>query len=166
MMQTKTNLPTLAELTKSATKSAQRPAATGAASMIPVNSVPSTSAAAEPQAWTDSDEAAFRLMQQRRKNAGHKGRGANINAQLLCVGSIKPNGNTVASAIVGLLPAKGTITRGELLARMAATDFTSKNARPEDKGWCQGYVAGAIRSGFVDTICETSVKIIATVKAV
>ena len=167
MTQNNKNSPTLADLTRAAGQVAT-PTKLPSDAQQPVGAASDADkdvATNVPQSWTEFDESAFRSLQQRRKLAGHKARGADVAGQLLRVGPIKPNANTVASAIVGLLPATGSITRSELLARMAATDFTSKSAKPDDRNWCQGYVAGVIRSGFVDVMSETSVKITATAEA-
>jgi hypothetical protein len=40
------------------------------------------------------------------------------------------------------------VSRAELIDAMASATFPHPSAQPQDKGWCQGYFAGAIRSGF------------------
>ena len=64
-------------------------------------------------------------------------------------GAIKPNEGTVAAVIVGIVAHDGTMNRGALVDAMATANFPHPKARPTDKGWCQGYVAGAIRSGLL-----------------
>ncbi|WP_419826809.1 hypothetical protein [Sphingomonas sp.] len=41
------------------------------------------------------------------------------------------------------------VGRAELIAAMATTDIRHGKARPDEKGWCQGYVAGAVCNGFL-----------------
>lgn len=60
------------------------------------------------------------------------------------LGDIKPNAGTVAAAIVTIVEEAGQLRRSALLGSMAMTKFTHPKAQPSDKGWCQGYVAGAI----------------------
>lgn len=57
--------------------------------------------------------------------------------------------------IVGILAHAGTMNRGTLVDAMATANFPHPKARPTDRGWCQSYVAGAIRSGFL-TVAELS----------
>lgn len=153
MTQTKTKMLTLAALTQGKGAASSPTPATPAAAVTAPEAKPTP-----PLAWSEDDETTFRALQQRRKQAGHKGRGADVAAQTLALGTITPNANTVAAVIVGLVPAKGTISRGELIARMAAADYTSEKAKPQDRHWCQGYVAGVIRSGFINVMSETSGK--------
>ena len=54
--------------------------------------------------------------------------------------------------IVGILAHAGTMNRGALVDAMATANFPHPKARPTDRGWCQGYVAGAIRSGFLAVV--------------
>jgi hypothetical protein len=99
-------------------------------------------------AWTSEDESAFQAMLAQRKAAGYQRRGKDVGAQLLQVGDIAPNG-TVVAVIVALVAEYGTIGRGKLLDAMAMATFPHPKAKPEDRGWCQGYVGGAIRDGFL-----------------
>jgi hypothetical protein len=99
--------------------------------------------------WSAQDEAEFQTLSARRKASGYRGRGKELSTQLIRMGEIKPNPGTVVATIVGLVPEHGTMARGELVALMAAAAFESPKARPTDTSWCQGYVAGAIRSGFL-----------------
>lgn len=105
-----------------------------------------------PAAWSSEDEAAFQALLARRKAAGYQRRGKDLSAQLLQQGSIKPNANTIAATIVALVADRGEINRGELLNLMAVASFPHPKAQPTDKGWCQGYVAGAIRNGFLSLV--------------
>ena len=99
--------------------------------------------------WTAADEAAFRSLLARRKAAGYKTPRVDISKQRIKPGEIKPNANTVVATIVGLVEAQGIMLRAELLAAMAATTFASSKAKPQDSYWCQGYISGAIRNGFL-----------------
>lgn len=72
-----------------------------------------------------------------------------MGGQLITVGAIKPNDNTVVAVIVGVVAERGSVGRAELLNTMAGTAFPHRAARPGDRGWCQGYVAGALRDGFL-----------------
>ncbi|MBY8823856.1 hypothetical protein [Sphingomonas colocasiae] len=112
--------------------------------------------------WSAQDEAAFQALSARRKASGYRGRGREVNAQLVRVGDIAPNPGTVVAAIVALVAERGTVARGELIGLMGATTFSNAKARPSDKSWCQGYVAGAIRSGF---LAEASEPVVADVAA-
>ncbi len=69
--------------------------------------------------------------------------------RLLALGANKPNAGTVLAIIAGIVQECGELTRSALLAAMASTAFPQAKARPEDKAWCQGYVAGALRGGFL-----------------
>lgn len=102
-----------------------------------------------PAAWSSEDEAALQVLLATRKAAGYQRRGKDISAQSLKHGAIKPNPKTIAAAIVALVPKDGQLSRGELLSRMALASFSHPKARPQDEGWCQGYIAGAIRNGFL-----------------
>lgn len=104
-------------------------------------------AAAQP--WSDEDERAFQDLAARRRGAGYQRRGRDVGGQLITAGTIKPNDNTVVAVIVGLVAERGSIGRAELLEVMATTTFPHRAARPDDRGWCQGYVAGAVRDGFL-----------------
>jgi hypothetical protein len=99
--------------------------------------------------WSDEDEGAFTTQSARRKAAGYRTRGRDVGAQLITVGSIKPNPSTTVAVIVGLVVERGSVRRGELINAMASTTFPHPKARPSDAAWCQGYVAGAIRNGFL-----------------
>ena len=104
---------------------------------------------AAPPLWSTEDEASFQTLQARRKAAGYQRRGKDVARQKLQPGALKPNEGTVAALIVGIVAQAGTMNRGALVDAMATANFPHPKARPTDRGWCQGYVAGAIRSGFV-----------------
>ena len=104
---------------------------------------------AAPPLWSTEDEASFQTLQARRKAAGYQRRGKDVAGQVIRPGDIKPNEGTVAAVIVGILAHDGTMNRGALVDAMATANFPHPKARPTDRGWCQGYVAGAIRSGFL-----------------
>lgn len=109
-----------------------------------------------PPVWSSEDEAALQILLTRRKAAGYQRRGRDVSAQKLRPGDIKPNAGTVAATIVGIVAELGELGRAELLDFMANTDFSHSKAQPQDKAWCQGYVAGAIRSGFLVVVAEAS----------
>lgn len=114
--------------------------------------------AAEPKpTWTDADEASLRALMARRKAAGFQNRGQDVGAQQIKVSDIRPNAGTIAGTIVGLVEAKGTLSRAGLIKLMGETPFPQPKAKPQDQGWCQGYVAGAIRNGFLTVVDEAPV---------
>lgn len=80
--------------------------------------------------------------------------------QTLRVGDIRPNANTVVATIVGLVAEQQVVTRTKLLHLMSQTSFSHPAARPHDRAWCQGYVAGALRSGFLNLVAEASPEVI------
>ena len=99
--------------------------------------------------WSSEDEASLQTLLAERKAAGYQRRGKDVAGQVIRPGAIKPNEGTVAAVIVGIVAHDGTMNRGALVDAMATANFPHPKARPTDKGWCQGYVAGAIRSGFL-----------------
>lgn len=125
----------------------------------PVLAVSEHAAAALPAApalWSRDDETMLQGLIARRKAAGYKASGNSIGGQILCVGGIKPNPNTIVAVIVALVSEQTTVARAELVSLMAAAAFPHPKARPTDPNWCQGYVAGAIRSGFL-TVADAAV---------
>lgn len=110
--------------------------------------------------WSDEDENALQAMMARRKAAGFQRRGRDTSEQLLAVGAITPNPGTVVAIIVGLVAVQGTMSRGDLVAAMATATFPQAKARPTDRAWCQGYVAGALRDGFLTPSVEASPKLV------
>ena len=106
-------------------------------------------APATPPFWSTEDEATFQTLLARRKAAGYQRRGKDVARQVIRPGAIKPNEGTVAAVIVGIVAYDETMNRGALVDAMATANFPHPKARPTDRGWCQGYVAGAIRSGFL-----------------
>jgi hypothetical protein len=121
------------------------------------SSAPATTAAqpapAPAPAWSAEDESTLQALLARRKAAGYQRRGRDVGGQLVAAGSIKPNPDTVVAVIVGIVTERGSIERAELIDAMAKTTFPHAKAQPSDKGWCQGYVAGALRNGFL-TLAE------------
>lgn len=99
--------------------------------------------------WSTEDEVSLQTLLTRRKAAGYQRRGKDVAGQVIRPGAIKPNEGTVAAVIVGIVAYDGTMNRGALVDAMATANFPHLKARPTDRGWCQGYVAGAIRSGFL-----------------
>ena len=106
-------------------------------------------APATPSLWSSEDEASHQTLLARRKAAGYQRRGKDVAGQVIRPGAIRPNEGTVAAVIVGILAHAETMNRGALVDAMATANFPHPKAQPTDKGWCQGYVAGAIRSGFL-----------------
>lgn len=99
--------------------------------------------------WSETDESAFQLLAARRKAAGYQRRGRDVGGQLLCVGEVTPNPGTVAAVIVALVAERGAVSRADLVAVMAEAAFPHPKAKPSERGWCQGYVAGCVRDGFL-----------------
>lgn len=99
--------------------------------------------------WSAEDESAFQALSARRKAAGYQRRGKDVGAQVIRPGDITPNPNTVVAVIVGLVAEKGSIGRADLITAMGQVTFLHPKAQPTDHGWCQGYIAGAVRNGFL-----------------
>lgn len=118
----------------------------------------SAAAAAQPlpqaPSWSEEDERALQAMLARRKAAGYQRRGRDVGGQRLQAGQVKPNANTVSATIVELVTGRGSVTRAELLDMMAVATFPHAKAKPTDRGWCQGWVAGALRDNFL-ALCPT-----------
>lgn len=127
--------------------------AAAALTPAPTHLAASEHVAAPPQAtvaaWSREDEATFQALIVRRKAAGCHRRRKAIRAHPIRVGTIKPNPETIVAVIVGLVAEREMVAREELVDLMAAASYPHSKARPTDKGWCQGYVAGAIRNGFL-----------------
>jgi len=104
--------------------------------------------------WSSEDEAALQALMSRRKAAGFRGRGRDVSGQVIRAGAITPNDNTIVSVIVGLVAERGEVRRTDLIDAMASATFPHPKAQPSSKAWCQGYVAGAIRSGFLAVAVE------------
>lgn len=116
---------------------------------------PDPQCAAAPAAWSEADESAFQAMTARRKAAGFQRRGRDVGGQVLRVGDIAPNPNTVVAVLVGLVPPSGEIARNALLRAMAGATFPHPRAKPQDASWRQGYIAGAIRDGFLAVVAAS-----------
>lgn len=80
-------------------------------------------------------------------------------------GEITPNASTVVAAIVRLVVQQGEVGRAELIDLMSEASFDHSKARAAEKGWSQGYVAGAIRGGFLTVAVEPSTPIAVSVVA-
>ena len=126
------------------------------AAPAPIEASPAPAAAPLPAlppaapAWSAEDESAFQSLTVRRKAAGYQRRGRDVSEQTITLGAVSPNPGTIVAVIVGLVAGRGgSVGRAELVAAMAGADFPHGKARPDDKGWCQGYVAGAVRNGFL-----------------
>ena len=104
--------------------------------------------------WTEDDEAQLRTLLTRRRQAGYRKPSRDVSSQLLKVGSFNPNPNTVTASIYAIVALNGTITRKALLAEMAETVFPHPKAQPKNAKWCQGWVAGAIRNGFLMLVAD------------
>ena len=112
--------------------------------------------------WSDADESAFQVLAARRKAVGFQKRGKDVSGQMLAVGSITPNAGTVASIIVSLVEGRGEVSRADLIVAMRSAEFANPKARPTDRGWSQGYVAGCIRDGFLRVAASASVAVAPT----
>jgi len=99
--------------------------------------------------WSEEDERVFSTMAARRKASGYQRRGRDIGGQVLSVGSITPNPGTVVATIVDLFNTRNTMARTELLDAIAVASFSNARAKPTDRSWANGYVAGALRDGFL-----------------
>lgn len=99
--------------------------------------------------WSEEDERAFSNMAARRKASGYQRRGRDVGGQVLSVGSITPNPGTVVATIVELFNTRNTMTRTALLDAIAVASFSNAKAKPTDRSWANGYVAGALRDGFL-----------------
>lgn len=129
---------------------ATEPAATPPSIVVEDQSAPAAPALpASASAWSDADEKAFQAMSARRKAAGFQRRGRDVSAQRIRLGAIQPNANTVVATIVAIVGEKGVVTRGELIDLMATATFANAKAKPTDRDWCTGYIAGAVRDGFL-----------------
>ncbi|NML92017.1 hypothetical protein HHL26_23750 [Sphingobium sp. TB-6] len=104
--------------------------------------------------WTEDDEAQLRNLLTRRRQAGYRKPSRDVGGQVLRVGSFNPNPNTVTASICAIVALNGTITRRALLAEMADTVFPHPKAQPKDPKWCQGWVAGTIRNGFLVLVAD------------
>ncbi len=126
------------------------PAATPPSAVVEGQSAPAapTLSSAAP-AWSEADEKAFQALAARRKAAGCQRRGRDVSAQRIRLGAIQPNANTVVATIVAIVGEKGVVTRGELIDLMATATFANAKAKPTDRDWCTGYIAGAVRDGYI-----------------
>jgi len=104
--------------------------------------------------WTEDDESRLRNLLTRRRQAGYRRASRDVGGQLLRVGDFNPNPNTVTASICAIVALNGTITRKALLAEMAETVFPHPKAQPKNPKWCQGWVAGAIRNGFLMLVAD------------
>ena len=129
----------------------------------PINGPTAPQAATGPVAqlpcvqWSDEDERAFQGLAAKRKAAGFIRRGKDTSGQLIGLGSIKPNPDTVVAVLVGLVTESGgSMPRTALVDAMAKATFPHPKAQPADRGWCQGYIAGAVRNGFLAMVAAPS----------
>jgi len=102
--------------------------------------------------WTDDDEADLRALLARRKAAGYRKPSRDVGGQIIKLGRISPNPNTVAASIVALVGLKGEVTRRDLIADMAECAFPHPKAQPKDPQWCTGYISGCIRNAFLEIV--------------
>jgi len=102
--------------------------------------------------WTEDDEADLRALLARRKAAGYRKPSRDVGGQIIKLGRISPNPNTVAASIVALVGLKGEITRRDLIADMADCTFPHPKAQPKDPQWCTGYISGCIRNAFLEVV--------------
>ena len=102
--------------------------------------------------WTDDDEADLRALLARRKAAGYRKPSRDVGGQIIKLGRISPNPNTVAASIVALVGLKGEVTRRDLIADMADCTFPHPKAQPKDAQWCTGYISGCLRNAFLEIV--------------
>lgn len=88
------------------------------------------------------------------KTKGAK-RGRNVDIQLLQPGTVQANPGTVFGVIAALVTELGTVTRAGLVDAMGQAVFLNPKARPQDRAWCQGYVAGALRDGYLAAVAAS-----------
>lgn len=122
----------------------------------PAPVAPSATAVPTPTpAWSPEAESTFQALLTKRKAAGFQRRGRDVSRQLITAGTIKPNPDTVVAVIVGIVTARGGVNRADLVEAMAGVTFPHSKAQPKDRNWCQGYIAGALRNGFL-TLAEAN----------
>ena len=102
--------------------------------------------------WTEGDEADLRALLARRKAAGYRKPSRDVGGQVIKLGRVSPNPNTVAASIVALVGMKGEITRRDLIADMADCAFPHPKAQPKDPQWCTGYISGCVRNAFLEIV--------------
>jgi len=102
--------------------------------------------------WTEDDEADLRALLARRKAAGYRKPSRDVSGQIIKLGRISPNPNTVAASVVALVGLKGEVTRRDLIADMADCTFPHPKAQPKDPQWCTGYISGCIRNAFLEIV--------------
>ena len=108
-----------------------------------------------PAEWSDEDERLFQALAARRKAARGGRRGRDVGGQVLRPGEIAPHPGTVVATIVTLVAELGTVTRAGLVKAMGKAAFAHPKAKPQDAAWCQGYIAGALRDGFLALADQT-----------
>lgn len=75
--------------------------------------------------------------------------GAAPTDQRLRATGMKPNPGTVLAALVQLVEERVDVSRTQLIALIRSGCFSHPKSRAGEKGWCEGYVAGAIRGGYL-----------------
>ena len=102
--------------------------------------------------WSEDDEADLRALLARRKAAGYRKPSRDVGGQVIKLGRISPNPNTVAASVVALVGLKGEVTRRDLIADMADCTFPHPKAQPKDPQWCSGYISGCVRNAFLEIV--------------
>lgn len=105
-------------------------------------------------AWSETDESLFQEMQARRKATKAK-RPAGASRSRLGDDTVLLVGPTVAgsASVFGTIRAAvaghgdAGIARAVLLDQLAKAEWQSSAAKPGDRGWLAGWVAGAVRAG-------------------
>lgn len=135
---------------------AEPQAATAPAALVQQAQVPpAPTTPAQPAEWSAEDEKLFNALAARRKAARGGRRGRDVGGQVIRPGDIAPNPGTVVATIVALVAELGTVTRAALVTAMGKAAFAHPKARPQDAAWCQGYIAGALRDGFLALADQT-----------
>ena len=114
---------------------------------LTIKTMPKSDVSGAPE--EESEQPALSAQQCKPEPAETCKRGRKVGGQLLQLGEIKPNAGTVFGVIGELVAELGTVTRAGLVAAMGQATFANRKARPTDKSWCQGYVAGALRDGIL-----------------
>lgn len=136
---------------KAEPQAATAPTAPAEQAHAPAASTPT----AQPAEWSDEDERLFTALAARRKAARGGRRGRDVGGQVIRPGDIAPNPGTVVATIVALVAELGTVSRASLVAAMGRAAFAHPKAKPQDAAWCQGYIAGALRDGFLALADQT-----------
>ena len=99
--------------------------------------------------WTEKDETQYLELAARRKESGFRKRGKDTSSQYLVISNLRPNPKSAAGIIYETVKIENGMTRGTLLERLATRLGDETKHKFNDRRWCQGYIAGTIRDGFI-----------------